>query len=91
MGADDSEIPTREVVQHVVAKKTGKNRAVKGGSYAGLVSSGEAEDPDVDLEANKAEDEPVGKRKRRANTKYAADFWRHTNDKGEDLDLPVQN
>jgi hypothetical protein len=29
IGAHDAEIPTQEVIRHVVAKKTGKNRKVK--------------------------------------------------------------
>ncbi|KAJ7744394.1 hypothetical protein B0H16DRAFT_1463270 [Mycena metata] len=89
MGGDDSEIPTHEVVQHVVTKKTAKNRrvkAVKGDSAQGLSSSGEAEDADAEI-AEEAMDEPMGKRKRRANPRYA-DFWRHANDKDEDLDVP---
>ncbi|KAJ6556738.1 hypothetical protein DFH09DRAFT_1084445 [Mycena vulgaris] len=95
MGADDSEIPTREVIRHVVAKKTGKNRRVKTKTAAvGLASSGEAEDADAEVAAT--DDMPIGadvpagvsgKRIRRANLKYT-DFWRHANDKDEDLDVP---
>jgi hypothetical protein len=60
MGADDSEIPTREVVQHVVTKKTGKNRKVKadkGNAAVGLGSSGEAEDTDAEIDT--ADDDNV--------------------------------
>lgn len=76
MGGDDSEIPTHEVVQHVVTKKTAKNREVKtakGNSTVGLGSSGEAEDADADIPDAKENvvDEPTGKRKRRANAQYA--------------------
>ncbi|KAJ6602902.1 hypothetical protein B0H10DRAFT_1958045 [Mycena sp. CBHHK59/15] len=90
MGEDDSEIPTQEVVQHVVTKKTTKNRkvkAAKGNSVVGLGSSGEAEDADANISEAEAEvvDEPAGKRKRRANARYA-DFWRHANDNDQDLD-----
>lgn len=45
LGDDDSEIPTHEVVQHVVTKKTAKNRTVKATKSkmaVGLRSSGEA-------------------------------------------------
>ncbi|KAJ7700515.1 hypothetical protein B0H16DRAFT_1749045 [Mycena metata] len=89
MGDDDSEIPTREVVEHVVTKKTRKNRVVKGakgGATVGLGSAGDAEDAEAEIVV--AEDGvETGKRKRRANPKYA-DFWRHTNDSGNDLAVP---
>jgi hypothetical protein len=91
MGADDSEIPTREVVQHVVTKKTGKNRKA---AAAGLISTGEAENADAHIAATEdmalagaADGEGSGKRKRRPNTRYEA-FWRHANDKNEDVDVP---
>ncbi|KAJ7926859.1 hypothetical protein B0H13DRAFT_2265774 [Mycena leptocephala] len=71
MGGDDSVIPTHEVVQHVVTKKTAKNckvKAAKGNSAVGLGSSGEAEDADAEIAlADDVPDEPTGKRKRRAN------------------------
>lgn len=87
MGEDDSEIPTREVVQHVVAKKTRKNRKAKaaiGNAAGALTSTGEAEGadaevPETEVEAPEAvvdEVEPNGKRKRTATKKYN-DFWRH--------------
>ncbi|KAJ7358293.1 hypothetical protein DFH08DRAFT_802127 [Mycena albidolilacea] len=89
MGDDDSEIPTREVVEHVVTKKTRKNRVVmgaKGGATVGLGSAGDAEDAEAEIVV--AEDGvETGKRKRRANPKYA-DFWRHTNDSGNDVAVP---
>jgi hypothetical protein len=88
MGADGSEIPTREVVDHVVTKKTAKNRKAK--ANAGLVSSGEAEDADAEIAVIDEEPDVVeglGKRTRRANGKYS-DFWRHANDKDEDLHVP---
>jgi hypothetical protein len=91
MGEDDSEIPTREVVHHVVTKKTAKNRKIKGKGVVGLVSSGEAEDADAEVAAveiiGEPEKEGPGKRTRRANAKYT-DFWRHANDKDEDLEVP---
>jgi hypothetical protein len=99
MGGDDSEIPTHEVVQHVVTKKTAKNRkvkAAKGNSAVSLGSSGEAEDADADISEAEENvvDEPTGKRKRRANALYA-DFWRHANDKDEVellyLPMPIGN
>jgi hypothetical protein len=86
MGDDDSEIPTHEVVQHVVTKRVRKGRQPKGKTaVAGLVSTGDAEDVNAEIVV---EDEPgQSKRKRRPNTKYAAaDFWRHANDQDEDLD-----
>jgi hypothetical protein len=46
IGVDDSEILTHEVVEHVVTKKTRKNRKVVN---AGLVWSGTAEDVDTDM------------------------------------------
>ncbi|KAJ7648154.1 hypothetical protein B0H17DRAFT_1103343 [Mycena rosella] len=49
MGFDDSEIPTREVIQHVVTKKAAKNRKVKSDGTVGLVSSGVAEDVDAEV------------------------------------------
>jgi hypothetical protein len=88
MGGDDSAIPTREVVQHVVTKKTAKNRKV---TTAGLVSSGMAEDADAEIAA--PDDTPgdvaegSGKHKHRPTTRYG-EFWRHANDKDEDLDVP---
>lgn len=97
MGADGAEIPTQEVIRHIVAKKTGKNRKVKSAKDSGrvgLVSSAQAEDIDVEVAAvegtagdGEIELEQSGKRMRRANVRYA-DFWRHANDKGEDLELP---
>jgi hypothetical protein len=60
MGGDDSEIPTQEVVQHVVTKKTAKNckiKAAKGNSIVRLGSSGEAEDANTDI--SEAEEEVV--------------------------------
>jgi hypothetical protein len=81
MGVDDSEIPTREVVEHVVAKKTRKNRKVVD---VGLVSSGTAEDVDADMTVGA---EASGKRVRVPNTRYS-EFWRHANDKDEDVDVP---
>jgi hypothetical protein len=50
MGHDDSVIPTREVVEHVVTKKTRRNRkvkAAKGDAAVGLGSCGDAEDVDA--------------------------------------------
>lgn len=89
LGADDSEIATHEVVEHVVTKKTRRNRKVKvakDSTTVGLGASGEAEDIEAEITMAE-EDEPTGKRKRRANPRYA-DFWRHANDKDEDLDVP---
>jgi hypothetical protein len=97
MGADDAESPTQEVIRHVVAKKTGKNRQVKpakDSGSVGLVSSAQAEDIDAEVAAvediagdGETELEQSGKRMRRANVRYA-EFWRHANDKGEDLEVP---
>ncbi|KAJ6548992.1 hypothetical protein B0H19DRAFT_1074777 [Mycena capillaripes] len=91
MGAGDSEIPTREVVKHVVTKKTGKNRKVKaaeGTGAVGLGSSGEAEDAEAEIAvAGDDVGEPMGKRKRRPNAQYA-NFWRHANDRDDDLNVP---
>ncbi|KAJ7312709.1 hypothetical protein DFH08DRAFT_821873 [Mycena albidolilacea] len=75
MGGDDSEIPTQEVDQHVVTKKTAKNRKIKaaeGNFIVGLGSSGEAEDADADISEAEEEvvDEREGKRKRRATARY---------------------
>ncbi|KAK6987986.1 hypothetical protein R3P38DRAFT_2573190 [Favolaschia claudopus] len=82
LGDDDSEIPTGEVVEHLVSKKTKPNRQVKGqDANAGLRSSGEAKDADVEVE------EVPGKRKRRANTLYKG-FWRHVDAKGKDTTEP---
>jgi hypothetical protein len=89
LGGDDSVIATHEVVEHIVTKKTRKNRKVKvatDDATVGLGSSGEAEDIEAEI-AVADEDEQMGKRKRRANPWYA-DFWRHANDKDEDLDVP---
>ena len=94
MGGDDSEIPTREVIQHVVTKKAGKNRKVKSDGTVGLVSSGVAEDADAEVagtddvpaDANVSA-EGSSKRVRRPNVRYA-EFWKHANDKDEDLDVP---
>jgi hypothetical protein len=91
MGEDDSEIPTREVVHHIVTKKTATNRKMKGKGMVGLVSSGEAEDTDAEVAAVKIVGEPKtegsGKCTHRTNAKYT-DFWRHANDKDEDLEVP---
>jgi hypothetical protein len=84
MGADDSMIPTREVVEHVVANKTAKHRKI---AAAGLVAVGEAENDDAIEEQTEEDTEGLGKRKRRTNTRYAG-FWRHANDKGDDIGVP---
>ncbi|KAJ7158959.1 hypothetical protein C8R43DRAFT_994554 [Mycena crocata] len=79
MGDDDSEIPTREVIEHVVTKKTSKNRKVKaaeGNASVGLGSSGAAEDADAEVIAADEDALATGKRKRRPNQQYV-NFWRH--------------
>ncbi|KAK6974495.1 hypothetical protein R3P38DRAFT_3378568 [Favolaschia claudopus] len=96
MGADDSEVPTREVVNHVITKTTRKNRKVRKDGAVGLVSSCEAEDIDAEVAAPEAsaggdaEGEGSGKRRRRPNVRYAGpEFWRHANDNDEDLAAPA--
>ncbi|KAJ7936241.1 hypothetical protein B0H13DRAFT_1853610 [Mycena leptocephala] len=81
MGAADSEIPAREVIQQAVTKKTGKNCKA---ATAGLISTGEAENMAL---TGAADGEGSGKHKRCSNTCYKA-FWRHANDKNEDVDMP---
>ncbi|KAJ7879810.1 hypothetical protein B0H13DRAFT_2278810 [Mycena leptocephala] len=59
----------------------------------GLVSSGDAEDIDAELPAEETSDEEAapkgrGMRTRRPNTKYAGEFWRHTNNKDQDIPVP---
>lgn len=49
MGDDDSEVPTREVVVHVVTKKTRNNRRVKAEKGGGLSTAGEAEAPEAEI------------------------------------------
>jgi hypothetical protein len=91
MGDDDSEIPTHEVVQHVITKKTLRNRRVKapkGNAGIGLTSSGEAEDADTEIAvADENVVEATSKRKCHPNARYA-EFWRHANDLDEDMDVP---
>ncbi|KAJ7937725.1 hypothetical protein B0H13DRAFT_2302551 [Mycena leptocephala] len=48
MSADDSEIPTREVVHHVLTKKTAKNRKIKAKAVA----------EDADAEVSAVDDKP---------------------------------
>ncbi|KAJ7315138.1 hypothetical protein DFH08DRAFT_972174 [Mycena albidolilacea] len=93
LGLDDSEIPTREVILHVTSKTTMKSRVVKLESTGeGLSTSETAEDPDaepqgVDANLVTPPEEPQlgrGKRVRRPNAMYAK-FWRHANDRDEDL------
>ncbi|KAJ7214478.1 hypothetical protein GGX14DRAFT_563291 [Mycena pura] len=75
---------------HVVTKKTPKNRKVKpakGDAGVGVRSSGDAEDVDAEIVVPDEGELAAGKRKRRPNQNYA-DFWRHANDKGDDLDVP---
>ncbi|KAJ7883609.1 hypothetical protein B0H13DRAFT_1890313 [Mycena leptocephala] len=79
MGHDDSEIPTREVVEHVVTKKTRRNRkvkAAKGDAAVGLGSCGDAEDVDAEIVVADEGELATGKRKRRPNQNYV-NFWRH--------------
>jgi hypothetical protein len=59
-----------------------------------LVLSVQAEDIDVEVGAvegivgdRETEHEQSGKRTCHANVRYA-NFWRHANDKGEDLEVP---
>lgn len=92
---DDSEILIREVVHHVVTKRTLQNRKIRVKGAVGLVSSGEAEDADAEVEetddtpaAADAKTEVWGKRTRRPNLLHT-NFWRHANDKDEDLEVPV--
>ncbi|KAJ6483383.1 hypothetical protein C8R45DRAFT_1099650 [Mycena sanguinolenta] len=93
-GQRRTRVPTEQVPGHARRHQTtGKNRSVKG-KGVGLVSSGQAEDADAEVElgmANGAGAQAEGswKRKRRANVRYAAaDFFRHANDKDEDLHVP---
>ncbi|KAJ7327467.1 hypothetical protein DFH08DRAFT_967900 [Mycena albidolilacea] len=39
------------------------------------------------MQQTEEDTERLGKRKRRTNTRYAG-FWRHTNDKGDDIGVP---
>jgi hypothetical protein len=97
MGDDDTEIPTREVIQHIVTNRVRKGRQQKAKtstSGVGLVSTGDADDVDAEVLAEDVappKDEPAvggpSKRKHCPNTKYT-DFWRHANDKDEDLVVP---
>ncbi|KAF8151891.1 hypothetical protein K438DRAFT_1778709 [Mycena galopus ATCC 62051] len=96
-GNDDSEIPTREVVEHVITKCVRKGRQQKqAGESVGLVSSGDAKDVDAELPAENTSDEKAapkgrGMRTRRPNTKYAGEFWRHTNNMDQDIPVPGIN
>jgi hypothetical protein len=97
MGDDDAEIPTCEVIQHIITNRVCKGRQQKaktGTSGVGLVSTGDVEDVDTEILAEDVappEDELAAdgpsRRKHCPNAKYA-DFWRHANDKDEDLVVP---
>jgi hypothetical protein len=94
MGNDDSEIPTHEVVEHVITKRVCKGRQQKqAGGSIGLVSSGDTEDVDTEMPAEDTSDEEAapkgrGRHTRRPNTKYAGEFWHHTNNKDQDIPIP---
>ncbi|KAJ7798378.1 hypothetical protein B0H13DRAFT_2391626 [Mycena leptocephala] len=83
------------VVEHVITKRVRKGRQQKqaGGFVSPVVSSGDAKDVDAELPAEDTSDEEAapkgrGMRTRRPNTKYVGEFWRHTNNKDQDIPVP---